>query len=336
MPTRYLGNMVIAMQALAALLDRYNDEMVLAVDETYRDLLGLAFGSTPRMLYYPRGAIGKGNLVSRARRFMGFIKALRHETFDCALDMDGTVVSGRLARLCRAREKIGPGFAKRQSAYTRLVPMDKDAQHCFDDFSLLIQALGVSVRCEAYYRIPAASDDYWDDVHADVAGAMSGGQRPLACIHPCATKDYKQWDIDKFADLADRLMTSGWQVVLIGAGAAEARRIEVMLAQMQHTPINAHGKLSLTQLVYLFQHARVFIGNDSGPMHLAAASGTDVIALFGPTELIRWQPRSERVHVIKGIEPCSPDCRPEACLYAYRCLRSLSVSQAEEAITTIG
>lgn len=329
MPSKYVGNMVIAMQAIAATLDHYrNDEVTLLVDANFAELMALCFGSRCRLMFYPRRAVGTSGIVSRIRRFLAFVSELRATKFEQLVDFDGTVVSARVTRLARSSEKIGPGFAKRPEVYTRTIPIDRDSQHCLDDFRAMANAVGAVLASDQYFTIPPAPAAAWTNANADLPVLDHGP--PIVCIHPSATKDYKQWDIGRFAQLADRLLAKGWRVVLVGAGDAERDRIDTMLGMMTGSPIDLHGRLSLVQLVCLFQHAALFIGNDSGPMHLAAASGTRVIALFGPTELLRWRPRSARTFIIKGREACSPACRPEACLHDYRCLKSLEVEQVEQ------
>ena len=327
MPSKYVGNMVITMQPLAAVIDRYSDaEVTLLVDDTFAELTSHYFPNRCRLLFYPRRAAG---LLTRVNRFLAFTRALRSTRFDRIVDFDGTVVSARITRLAKSTEKIGPGYAKRPGVYSRIVEMDRDAQHCIDDYRLMAEAVDAPLASDQYLPLPPVPDSVWTGQSSKPA--LSPGS-PVACIHPCATKDYKQWDIEKFAELADYLLDRGWQVCLVGAGSAERDRVDAMLEGMEGTPINLHGRLNLMQLAWLFQHADLFVGNDSGPMHLAAASGVRVIALFGPTELLRWQPRAPAVSVIKGLEPCSPACRPEACLHNYRCLRSLTVEQVAREI----
>ena len=331
MPSKYVGNMTIAMQALAATLAHHaRDEVTLLVDENFQDLIELCFGSQCAVLIYPRRAIGTSSVVSRIGRFMRFIATLRSRAWDLAVDFDGTVVSARLMRLARAKDKVGPGFAKRPGVYDRLIPIDRDVQHCFDDYRIMAEAVGVQLDSDRYLPIPPVPDAVaYAGTAAETLRNLAG--KRFVCIHPCATKDYKQWDIHRFAALADRLTEAGWTVVLIGAGEGERERVDNMIRYMACKPLNLHGKLSLLQLTWLFQHAGLFIGNDSGPMHLASACGTHVIALFGPTELLRWEPRGPSVRIVKGLQPCDPACRPEACLQGYRCLGSLTVDQVIEA-----
>lgn len=338
MPTKYLGNLVISMRSIKAVLEQC-DDVTLLVDDSFLDLVRVAFGPDPRIVVYPRRAVAEGGAVARLSGYFRFMRMLRAVRYDCALDIDGTVVSARVMRMCRAERKVGPTFAKRLDIYNEHIEVVRETQHCFEDFALMVEAIGVHLESRNYMDLPTVDPalfaDQLQDMPDDVASAIDSGS-PIACIHPCATKDYKQWDIEKFAGLVDRLQDKGYKVVIIGAGAGERLRVDKLLSTVASQPVDAHGRLSLVQVVYLLQRASVFIGNDSGPMHLAAVCRIPVLALFGPTELHRWRPRSDAVLIIKGEQPCSPECRPEACLNAYRCMRSLTISQVDASLPHFG
>lgn len=167
MPTRYLGNMVIAMQAIAALLSsRAAGDVTLVVDDNLADLVRAAFGEDAPLLVYPRRAVASGPILARARAYLGFIRALRQYRYDIALDIDGSVVSARLMRMARARTRIGPDFGYRPRAYDRLVPVDQVTRHCFDDFTTLAAAIGVPTESPDYYRIPRVDTAPWLEEHS--------------------------------------------------------------------------------------------------------------------------------------------------------------------------
>ncbi len=322
--------MVIALRAMEAILAAHGpDELRILVDDSFKELLACAFPDEPRFIYYPRKKLHENTLISRIQTYLSFAKLLRSIEFECALDMDGTVVSARLMRLARADRKPGPAFNKnkRRSVYTELIEMDQPTQHCFDDFTMMIDTLGLTPRSQHYYLFPPTGD------LGQVASTLdlSPTANPIVVLHVCATKDYKQWDIGRFASLADSLIEQGFSVIVVGAGDGERDRIGQMLALAKRGDeiINAHNKLSLVQLITLLQHAKLYIGNDSGPMHLASATGVPLLALFGPTELVRWHPRVPQVSIVKGDAPCSPDCQPEVCLREYQCMASLTVEKVK-------
>lgn len=314
MPTKYVGNFVISLRTLEACLDENGrSETTIVVGEQFEPLARAVLGPEAHFIVFPRGK------ARRLRRIVRFFEALRHDRYDQILDLDGTVVSGRIARFARGREKSGPAFAKRPGPYNRLIDIDRDTQHCFDDYVQLAASAGIAVTDRRYRLFPPLTD-----VTPPVAALP---EKRTVCIHPSATKDYKQWDIDRFAALADRFVERDWQVIVVGAGAGEAARVRHMLDAMHGEAINAHNRLSLIELVRLVQTSQLYIGNDSGPMHLAAATGIPVLALFGPTELIRWRPRAPLSRVMKGASACAPACQPEACLQQYQCMTSLDVDQ---------
>ncbi len=327
--------MVIALRAIEAILAAHNnDELSILVDDSFRDLLDCAFPGESRFIFYPRKRLHENAPLSRILIYLEFARSLRSNEYDRALDMDGTVVSARLMRLARAIQKPGPAFNKnkRRKIYTELIEMDQPTQHCFDDFTIMIGTLGLKPRSQDYYQFPPfGSLEHIAKLLSLPVGTDGKNEslNRIVVLHVCATKDYKQWDIGKFANLADALVEQGMTVIVVGAGAGERGRIEQMFVHSKHRHkiINGHNRLSLVQLVTLLQHARLYIGNDSGPMHLASATGVPLLALFGPTELVRWHPRVPQVTIVKGDALCSPDCQPEACLREYQCMSSLSVKK---------
>ena len=328
MPTRYLGNMVIAMQAIAAILGQYEaEEVTIVTDDNLEGLARLCLQDRGALVVYPRRLLRRGNsLVTRVKTYFAFLKKLRRSRYDIALDMDGSSVAGTLTRFARAKEKIGPDFSYQPSAYTRTIAVNRNVQHCFQDFVDMAGAIGVEVKATEYFKLPVATG------YGPIESQLD--HRPLACIHPCATKPYKQWDLDNFAQLAGQLVSHGWQVAIIGAGAGERGKVEAMMAKTSHAIIDAHSRLAIHELVALLQRAQLFIGNDSGPMHLASATGVKTLALFGPTELFRWRPRAPNTTIITGL-PCAPECRTEACTQSWRCMRSITVAQVMAAASTI-
>jgi len=116
----------------------------------------------------------------------------------------------------------------------------------------------------------------------------------LVAIHPWTSNPNKQWPSQRFRALIDRLaQMPGVKPVVIGGKEERAREAEVLEGQKDHV-VNVVGRLSLTALAALLQRVRLLVSNDSGPMHLAAAVSTPVIALFGTAERgshpRRWGP----------------------------------------------
>ena len=91
----------------------------------------------------------------------------------------------------------------------------------------------------------------------------------------------------------------------------------------------------MTELAALCQAATVFVGNDSGPMHVATAAGCQIIALFGPSDSVRWNPKGPHVTVVRGVLPCGARCASELCDLSYQCMTSLTLKQVQAAVADL-
>lgn len=149
-------------------------------------------------------------------------------------------------------------------------------------------------------------------------------------IHPGSRWLFKCWPAASVAQLADALATKGFRIVLTAApGAAEGKMIETVRKSMNAAVIDLAGQLNLKELAALTARARLFVGVDSAPMHIAAAMGTPVVALFGPTDDIAWAPWSVVARVVtSGQHPCRP-CGLDGCggSKVSECLTQLPVAQ---------
>ena len=113
--------------------------------------------------------------------------------------------------------------------------------------------------------------------------------------------------------------------VLFLAGSAEKQLVEEIQAQMRYNSVNIAGRTNLQQLGAVLQNCQLFIGNDSGPMHIAAAVGTHVIGLFGPSSPQRFGPFGDNCTTIRKKPDCPP-CMKEKCrLGKEGCIIEISV-----------
>jgi heptosyltransferase-1 len=157
--------------------------------------------------------------------------------------------------------------------------------------------------------------------------------QPQAVLHPGARWSTKLWPTDHWARLAEWLVRDkGFQVVITGSPGDRDLTAEIV-AQAGVPLINLAGRTSLVELAALLQQARLAVTTDTGPMHLAAALGTPVVALFGPTAPWRTGPFGEGHEVVRLALPCSP-CFRRQCPEP-RCLTELSVAGAQEAVEKI-
>jgi heptosyltransferase-2 len=158
-----------------------------------------------------------------------------------------------------------------------------------------------------------------------------GGQRFLVGVSPGASfGEAKRWLPDRYANLADRLIDALGADVLIFGSPAEKPLAEAVARAMEHTPVLVAGKTTLREFMALLAKCRLLITNDSGPMHLAAALGLPLVAVFGSTDERATGPLGLQVRIIKHPVECSP-CGLRQCPIDFRCMTGISVDEVYRA-----
>jgi heptosyltransferase-3 len=180
---------------------------------------------------------------------------------------------------------------------------------------------------------------------------------PYAVLHPYPQWTYKRWTVDGWVEVGRYLNSLGLAVVLSGSPAADEREyVSAIADRLPAGTVNLAGRLSLAELGGLIAGARLFVGPDTGITHLAAAVGVPVIALYGPTNPVKWAPwpygyrqrsnpfrktgsqRVNNIRFIQGEAECVP-CHQEGCdrhrNSRSRCLDNLSGETVRQAIAEI-
>jgi len=140
----------------------------------------------------------------------------------------------------------------------------------------------------------------------------------------------KRWPPERYAHVADRLVDAFQVDVLIFGSREERPMAEAIARAMRHAPKVLSGETTLAELAALLECCRLFITNDSGPMHLAAAVGTKTLAIFGPTDERTTAPVGAHTRVIKRPVSCSP-CLLRECPLDHRCMTGVTVDAVYQA-----
>ncbi len=160
---------------------------------------------------------------------------------------------------------------------------------------------------EIQYRFgPEASDRAYVDGYLSEWGIAD--EAPLVCIHPGSGTQVKQWDMAKWASVADTLSEQLDARIILTGSDKEIPLVQQIAAGMTQSPILMAGDTQVGQLGALFARSKVVLGSDSGPLHLAAAVGTPTVALYGPAnplEFGTWGAPNKHIILTSDI-PCRP------------------------------
>lgn len=328
-PDKHLGNLLIALPALRALRDLFPQSRVCAlVDEPLRPFLAGLF-PPEQLIGLNYRQLESASLPVKGLSYLKIVSRLRTERFDLVVDLKGGRQSGVLARFSGAAVRIAMDRARRPELYSDLVStVGQAVVHRVEEYLLLPQGLGSDAGAELAdslqpLPVPVGGGAELSRVAADVGLDLTA---PYVVIHPGAGKEYKFWSASGFAGTADLLVARGFQVALVGT-AAEAGQVDEILSLANSNPMNLSGSLGLAGLMALMAGSQLFIGNDSGPMHLAAYMARPTLAVFGPTPAERWRPLGRFGAVVQGMERCA-DCPPKGeCPRDFDCFQRLSPQQ---------
>lgn len=222
-------------------------------------------------------------------QLMDLIGRLRHNRFDAVLDLQGLFRTASLAWLSGCKQRFGPVWRKEFAHlfYTTAVVPQREWIHVIDTYRKLIEAMGgrdVDVEFVLPHKpAAAASAQKLLTEHKIVA-------HRYAVIIPGSAQVSKCWPADRFAAIADRLVSEHGLAVVATGGRSESPMIEQIQSLTKHSIANLAGKTSLPQLVEVLRQATIVVSNDTGPGHIAAALGRPLVMLFSWSNPLRVGP----------------------------------------------
>jgi 3-deoxy-D-manno-octulosonic-acid transferase/heptosyltransferase-1 len=268
-----------------------------------------------------------------------FWKELRDTRYDIIIDFQALLKSGLLVWLARGDRKIGfdKGMQHQEHSYLflneRVPPVDMDV-HALTRGLILLSAIGIEAK-SVVYDVPVTREDR-SRVQILLANHGIDGARPLVAINPVALWETKLWRNDRFALLADRLVNEHGVDVVFTGGPGDRVVIQTISQMMTVPSADFSGRTTLTMLAALYQCSTLLVTTDTGPMHLAAAVGTKVVALFGPTAPWRTGPFGDGHQVIRTAPPCSPCFKRRCDEHRCRCMTDITVDLVLSAIHLVG
>ncbi|MBU6411295.1 MAG: glycosyltransferase family 9 protein [Verrucomicrobia bacterium] len=244
------------------------------------------------------------------------IHATRARQFDLVIDLQCLARSGAFAWLANGKFLAGLDEPREgaRGFYDIAVPRQSFHTHAVDWYLAVLSALRVPIDRKFTWlpARPAARSQVREQARAAAGETGASGPTPRwIALQPGARWPNKRWPASSFARLASLLLREFPDARLAVLGDAADREIAAAICRPEPSrALNLCGRLSLPQMIEWLRLADLMITNDTGPMHVAAALGTPVIALFGPTEPRRTGPYGQLHGVLRVELPCSPCLKP--------------------------
>jgi predicted lipopolysaccharide heptosyltransferase III len=327
---RSIGDMVLATPSLYALrrflpearIDVLLESWVAPVLDGCRDVDNVI-------------TVERGSTISRAR----VARELHRARYDVAFNLHGGTTATFLVRATGARHRVGYQSYRYSRLYNHAAPSPTELwqqakTHSAEQQLALLGWVGIPVTDRPATRL-VVTDQARAAVAAKLQAARIDEAQPLALIHPAAAFATKQWATEKFARVTEELAARGFVNVVVAAPNEGETVVELMRDSTAR--INAFTDLSLPEVTALAARAQLFVGNDSGIAHIAAAVKTPSVVIFGSSNVAHWRPWTSAPHeIVREEMPCAP-CPGYHCAEfdAPECIRRVSVEHVTAAIARV-
>jgi heptosyltransferase-2 len=325
--TNWLGDAVMTTPALAGLRGAFPVARIALLAKPPVAELFRQHPDVDEVIVYERpgrheGGLGRLRLAGelRSRRFDGAL--LLQNAFDAAL----------IAFLARIPERAGYPTDGRRILLTLPVPLTPGIleRHEVEYYLCLLDGLGIPRPVPASLKL-AVTEEEKEAMATRLASIGLERGAPFVTINPGATYgSAKRWYPDRFAAVADALSTEWGAGVVVVGSTAEAPLAGEIEAAACKPPINLAGKTTVRELMALLSLSTFLVTNDSGPMHIGAALGVPLVAIFGPTDWRRTSPWTSLAKVVRVEIDCSP-CRDRACDRGHECMLGVTPGMVVDA-----
>ncbi len=245
------------------------------------------------------GSASWGQLSEQTREWRG--------QYDLVINFEPDIRSNMLAWLTLARRRVGYWTGGGGAFLTDAYAYDPQ-RHVADNarelvahaLELDLPAISAARRPDAHLAVPA-------DARERAAALLGQSAELLVGMHVSGGRESKQWHLDRFAAVATQLARERRATIVLTGAESDRPLVDQVRRELADVSvIDACGAMDLPTLAGLLQHLAVLVTGDTGPMHLAAAMGTPVVALFGPSDPKRYGPLIEASAILRVDLPCSP------------------------------
>jgi heptosyltransferase-2 len=239
---------------------------------------------------------GHRTITSKLR----FIRELRSRRFDKTYVLKRSFSSALMAWATGSRERVGFNTEGRGFLLTKRVPYRLDRHEVLNFLDVL--------RADGVEPIDDHLDAWIDPAEDREACLLLGNGQGFLAVHPFASSGVKSWPLEKFAVVARAANELYGLTPVVLGGARDVEPARNVAGLFPEGTLNLAGACNLRVTMAVLARCAAFVGNDSGIMHLAAAAGIPLVAVFGPTSPVRFGPWGASSRIVYSRFPCSP-CR---------------------------
>lgn len=331
---RFIGDTVLTVPFLRNLRQSFPDARIDLMIEPFSGQVIEGCPYVDRVIPFELKTIHTYSAKSERGKFAAYLyymKVIRNGEYDMVFILKRSVSSALLAWAARVPRRIGFATEYRSLLLTDPVAYRHD-QHEVENFLDCLRALNIPISSKHLELWPKQEDE--KNAERIFSEAGWSGEDLKVIIHPAASLAAKQWPLDRFVYVMRGLRNHDPRIRFVYTGAKDDRSLfEKIEQEGAFGGLNLCGITSLRENIAIYRLCNLFFGVDSGPMHIAAAVGIPVVALFGPTDEKKWGPWGEGHVVLTKRISCRP-CKPHKC-FDNECMRKITSGEALDAVLTV-
>jgi heptosyltransferase II len=331
--TNWVGDAIMALPALRAVRAKFPEAKIAIVARPYVADIYRGQGICDELIPYDpngehRGWKGRELLAGK----------LRSQKFDVALLLQNAFDAAWLAWRANIPQRIGYARDARSFLLTKAIPVPRAGEipphEKFYYLELLRRAGWIDALQDDRHialQVPEAARERAEQTLCE-AGARTGAFR-IAIGAGASYGSAKCWPPDRFAKALNEILSGGDADVILFGTPGEATVSSAIAGELRRAPVDLTGKTQIADLPALLSQCHLFLGNDSGAMHVAAAVGLPVVAVFGPTDPDGTAPVTPRASIVQQKPYCSP-CFLRRCPTDHRCMKAVTPEMVALALRT--
>lgn len=318
-----IGDVVHALPVACALRERFPSARITWVVEDWTAPLVAGHAALDRVIVFPAMVRWPKDVRTWTRQLKNAVGELRSESYDVALDLQGlarsavvTALSQSAVRLARAGQREGAHLV----SYG--LPLPNRPLHAVEEYLHVAASLGASA-ARPRFALPVREEARRSIASLLAAHGIAAGVKPIV-INPSSAQRWKRWTPGSWATVIDALAAMG-PLVLMGSESDRAAHREIARATARPA-IDLTGATSLAEAVALLDRASIHVAPDTGTVHIAAALGTPVVGVYGPTDPARVGPFGQVAGVVHHRARCGTWC-PAYCQRGRACLDAVTPAE---------
>lgn len=330
--TDRIGDVLLSTPVIKALRDSYPNAYIAVMVSPYAKDIVDGNPYLDEVIIYDKEGKHKS-----WRRSLKFAQNLKNKRFDLALLLHPTNRAHLVTFFSGIPRRIGYGRNFRFLLTDRLKHAKQLGQKHELEYAMdLVRCLGIEPKDKILFMPIKPESERWVEELFKREGIKASDS--LLALHPAASCPSKVWPNERFAQVADKLVQQYGFKVLVICGPKDLALAEGVIKQMRSLAINLSGKTSVSQLASVLKRCNLFISNDSGPVHIAAAVGTPVISIFGRNQAglspARWGPTGKKDKILHKEVGCI-ECLAHNCVKEFTCLKAITVDDVVKAVESM-